>query len=102
MRNEWSIKTCGLLGSLDPNAPRQSLKDAVPYSAKRLESMTRSWLSLSPEFKPQTVSPCFKEKFPCTCTGKPVTGVSLFLSPGWNKHKHWATVTPAAKQRIAA
>jgi hypothetical protein len=32
------------------NLERQSLRDAVPYSAKKLETMTKSWLSASPEF----------------------------------------------------
>ncbi len=44
------------IATLDPFAPRQSLKDAVPYSAKKLDSLTRSWLSHSPEFKPQKVA----------------------------------------------
>jgi hypothetical protein len=32
------------------NPERQSLRDRVPYSAKKLETLTRSWLSASPEF----------------------------------------------------
>jgi hypothetical protein len=32
------------------NPERLSLRDRVPYSAKKLETLTRSWLSRSPEF----------------------------------------------------
>lgn len=35
---------------------RQQLRDAVPYSQKTLDRLTRKYLSLSPEFKPNPVS----------------------------------------------
>jgi hypothetical protein len=38
------------------NMPRDSLKDRVPYSDKKLESMTRKYLSRSPQFQEGYVS----------------------------------------------
>jgi hypothetical protein len=78
----------------------------VPYSQKTLDRLTKPLLSLSPEFKPQTVSPAFKplnrEPIYPAWTGSSASP-SLFLSPKWAKHKHWATVTPTNQQeRIAA
>jgi hypothetical protein len=39
-----------LMGS-PADAPRESLSDRVPFSAKTLDRMTRKYLSLSPEFQ---------------------------------------------------
>lgn len=42
----------------DPNRPK--LRDAVPFRQKAIEQKCRKLLSLSPEFKPQKVSPLSK------------------------------------------